>query len=153
MAKGGVLQREGETSLLLAGKGLAATGGASKFGTTGPPVFQGDEHHHHHHHHHGVTSGLIERNPVEQLCKKSLLGFGLFLLFSFLGILFLILRWLGFDELPFFSKLPPVAKTYWAVFGPFWFADLAAIATLLEVLVGTCTLRTTTRDEKRNIAR
>lgn len=87
------------------------------------------------------------------MIKRSLVGFALFLIFTFLGTLLLVLKGLGFDELPFFARLPPYLTGYWIIFTPFWLANLAGLALVIELIIRASSLRPTTRDEKRNMAR
>jgi hypothetical protein len=107
--------------------------------------------HAHPHHHHRPQE--VEVDPVERMVKHALAATAAFLLLSFLGVLALVLKGLGFDRLPWLARLPPALHSYWAVFAPFWLADLVGLALVAEVFYGVCTLRATTRDEKRNIAR
>lgn len=92
-------------------------------------------------------------DPVERLVKHALTGTAVTLFLVFLGVLFLVLKALGFDRLPVLARLPPALHSYWAVFTPFWLADLVLLALVAEVLHGIFTLRATSRAEKRNMAR
>ncbi len=92
-------------------------------------------------------------DPVERMVKHAVTVAAAFLLLDFLGVLALVLKGLGFDRLPGLARLPPALHSYWAVFAPFWLADLVVLLLAAEVFYGICTLRATTRDEKRNMAR
>lgn len=131
-------------------------GGGGTF-TTGSPQQQ-QQHAHiqafyqqQYHQDHQLQHGM---DPLERMIKRALLGFALFLAFTFLGVLLLVLKGLGFDQMPGLARLPPVATNYWVVFAPFWAADLVGWAVIARTLTGTCSLRTRgVRDERRHMAR
>lgn len=106
-------------------------------------------------HNHGGQPHEAEAavDPVEMLVKRALTGTAAILFLVFLGVLALVLKALGFDRLPVLARLPPALHSYWAVFAPFWLADAVLLALVAQVLHGIFTLRATTREEKRHMAR
>lgn len=110
---------------------------------------QQQQHQGHRHH----EPHVVEVDPVERLVKHTLMAAAAFLLLGFLGVLALVLKALGFDRLPWLARLPPALHSYWAVFAPFWIADLVGLAFVVYLFYGVCTLRTATRDEKRTVTR
>jgi len=93
-------------------------------------------------------------DPLERMIKRALLGFALFLGFSFLGVLLLVLKGLGFDKMSGLARLPPAATSYWVVFAPFWVANFVGWVVVARTLTGTYSLRTRgVRDDQRHMAR
>lgn len=93
-------------------------------------------------------------DPLKRMIKRALHGFALFLGFTFLGVLLLVLKGLGFDKISGLARLPPAATSYWMVFAPFWVADFVGWVIVAQTLIGTCSLRTRdVRDDRRHMAR
>lgn len=108
---------------------------------------------HQYHQGHRHDEQHVETDAVERLVKHTLAVVAAFLLLGFLGVLALVLKALGFDRLSWLARLPPALHSYWAVFAPFWLADLLGLAFVVYLFYGVCTLRTATRDEKRTMTR
>ncbi len=161
---GGGHGQDTETSRLVPNQRSSQSSGGTFSGTKGPT-----QHHHHHHHAHGGAHAHhpfpsahhhhypeAATNPLECMIKRALTGYAFFLALTFLGILLVVLKALGFDAMPAIAQLPPAARSYWVVFAPFWAADLVGWVVVAQTLANTCSLRTTgaSRDERQhNVAR
>jgi len=140
------------TRLVMGGR---ASGGAT-FTTTSPQ--QQQQHAHiqafYQQQYHQEQQQQQGTDPLERMIKRALLGFALFLGFTFLGVLLLVLKGLGFDKMSGLARLPPAATSYWAIFAPFWVADFVGWVVVARTLTGTCSLRTRgVRDDRRHMAR